>query len=60
MKKMTSAYANKLLRQLREDKEYFLNKEEVSATYVAAVGEEPIIPEFDYRKNAVQKYLMVK
>ncbi|MCR5665597.1 MAG: hypothetical protein K6G01_02090 [Eubacterium sp.] len=52
MKKMTSAYANKLLRQLNEDKEYFLSKEDASATYVVAVGEEPIIPEYDYRETA--------
>ena len=31
---MTSAYANKLLRQLNEEKEFLLNQEENSCTYV--------------------------
>ena len=48
MAKMTSAYANKLLKQLDEDKAFFLNKEHNSCTYTAAVGEEPVIPEYDY------------
>ena len=48
MMKMTSAYANKLLRQLDEDKDFYLNKEQNSCTYVAAMGEEPVIPDYDY------------
>ena len=52
MNKMTSAYANKLLKQLDEDKEFYLNKEQNSCTYVAAVGEEPVIPEYDYEATA--------
>ena len=46
--KMTSAYANKLLKSLADEKSYWTNKEEASRTYVAAVGEEPVIPEYDY------------
>ena len=42
--KMTSAYANKLLKSLADEKSYWTNKEEASRTYVAAVGEEPVIP----------------
>ena len=38
--KMTSAYANKLLRQLNEEKEFLLNQEENSCTYVYAADEE--------------------
>lgn len=48
MQKMTSAYANKMLRSLEEDKNYWLKKESESSTYVAAVDEEPVIPDYDY------------
>ncbi len=48
MVKMTSAYANKLLKQLSEDKEYWVNKERSSCVYTAAVGETPVVPEYDY------------
>lgn len=48
MAKMTSAYANKVLKKLNEDKEFWLNKERTSNTYVAAEGDEPVIPEYDY------------
>lgn len=52
MKKMTSAYANKVLKQLNEDKTYYLNKEDNGCIYIAAVGEEPVIPEYDYEETA--------
>ena len=52
MVKMTSAYANKLLKQLEEDKEFWLRKESMSCTYDAAEGEEPVIPEYDYEEVA--------
>ena len=48
MMKMTSAYANKIIRQLEEDKEFWLRKERESCTYDAAEGETPVIPEYDY------------
>lgn len=48
MQKMTSAYANKLLKSLEEAKTFWVNKEETSSTYVAAISEEPVIPEYDY------------
>ena len=48
MTKMTSAYANKLLKKLTEDKEFWQRKENDGSTYVAAVDEEPVIPEYDY------------
>lgn len=54
MKRMTSAYANKLLKQLEEDKNYYLNKEGTSCTYVAAIDEEPVIPEYDFAENAAE------
>jgi hypothetical protein len=38
--KMTSAYANKLLKNLADEKSYWEAKEAASRTYVAAVGEE--------------------
>lgn len=50
--KMTSAYANKMLRQLNEDKNYWTDLEEKSCLYTAAVGEEPVIPEYDYMNVA--------
>lgn len=46
--KMTSAYANKLIRKLNEDKGFWNNKERNSCTYIAAVDEEPVVPEYDY------------
>ena len=47
MQKITSAYANKMLRSLEVDKAFWVNKEAASSTYVAAVNEEPVIPEYD-------------
>lgn len=52
MQKMTSAYANKLLRSLEEDKAFWVNKEAASSTYVAAINEEPVVPEYDYSEVA--------
>ncbi len=50
MAKMTSAYANKMLRKLNEDKGFWLSKEEEGYLYVAALDEEPVIPEYDYEE----------
>ena len=50
--KMTSAYANKMLRKLSEDKEFYRRKEAEGCTYVATLEEEPVIPEYDYVKTA--------
>ncbi len=52
MAKMTSAYANKLLKQLGEDKEFWTNKEGSSCLYTAAVGETPVVPEYNYSEVA--------
>lgn len=52
MQKMTSAYANKMIKSLEEDKAFWVNKEEESRTYVAAITEEPVIPEYDYAEVA--------
>ncbi|MCR5024101.1 MAG: hypothetical protein K6A90_07195 [Lachnospiraceae bacterium] len=52
MTKMTSAYANKMLRKLNEDKEYWRSKELTGYVYVAALDEEPVIPEYDYKEVA--------
>ena len=52
MQTMTSAYANKMLRSLEEDKAFWLNKEATSSTYVAAINEEPVVPEYDYAEVA--------
>ena len=52
MLKMTSAYANKLLKQLNEEKEFWRKQEDSSCLYRAALGEEPVIPEYDYASVA--------
>ena len=46
--KVTSAYPNKLLKQLNDEKEYWITKEKESMMYTAAVDEEPVIPDYDY------------
>ncbi len=48
MQQMTSALANKMIKNLEEDKAYWTNKERSSCTYVASVNEEPVIPEYDF------------
>ena len=48
MQKMTSAYANKMLKSLEEDKAFWVNKEETSSTYIVANNEEPVVPEYNY------------
>lgn len=50
--KMTSAYANKMLKQLAEDKVFWTNKEANSCVYTAAAGETPVVPDYDYRQVA--------
>lgn len=52
MQKMTSAYANKKLKSLEEDKAFWVNKEATSCIYIAAINEEPVIPEYDYLEVA--------
>lgn len=52
MMKMTSAYANKMLRKLNEDKDFWSEKEAKSFVYVVAMDEEPVIPEYDYMEVA--------
>ena len=52
MQTMTSAYANKMLKSLEEDKNFWVNKEAASSTYVAAINEEPVVPEYDYAEVA--------
>lgn len=54
MTRMTSAFANKVLRKLNEDKIYWTKKEEESCTYIAAADEEPVIPEYDYAEVAAK------
>jgi len=50
--KMTSAYANKMLKQLAEEKAYWTRAERLYCTYDAADGETPVIPDYDYRDVA--------
>lgn len=49
-KMMTSAYANKLLKKLSEDKEFWLSRENDGCMYVAAVTEEPVVPDYDFEE----------
>ena len=48
MTKMTSAYANKLIKKLEEDKDFWRGKESDSCYYTVGVDEEPLIPDYDY------------
>ena len=52
MRKMTSAGANKLLRKLREDRDFWTRKEDERQIYIAAADEAPVIPEYDYEETA--------
>ena len=49
---ITSAYANKWIKSLEEEKAFLVNKEAESNTYIAAVNEEPMIPDYDYAEVA--------
>lgn len=49
---ITSAYANKLLKKLNEDKEFWLAKESEGYVYVASADEDPVIPDYDYLEVA--------
>ena len=52
MQKMTSAYANKMIKSLEEDKAFWVNKEATSSTYVASINEEQVVPAYDYTEVA--------
>ena len=52
MAKITSAYANKLLKRLDEDIAYCRNLEADSYVYTVATDEEPLIPDYDYSEVA--------
>ncbi len=49
---MTSAVANKLLKQLEEEKEFWVARETQSCFYVASVNETPVVPDYDYSEVA--------
>lgn len=46
--RVTSAYANKMLKKLKEEKDYWINKEKESMVYTASMDEEPVVPDYDY------------
>ncbi|MCD8363805.1 MAG: hypothetical protein LUC98_12770 [Lachnospiraceae bacterium] len=52
--KVTSAYASKILRQLKEEKEYWRSLEMQSSVYTASVDETPVVPEYDYSEVAAR------
>ena len=45
---MTSATANKMLRQLNDEKEYILQQEKDASWYIEAEGSDIFKPEYDY------------
>ncbi len=49
---MTSAFAHKMIRQLTEEKQYWLLKEENGCSYCASADEEPVIPDYHYDEVA--------
>ncbi|MBR6638277.1 MAG: hypothetical protein IKK96_05400, partial [Lachnospiraceae bacterium] len=54
MTKMTSAYANKMLKKLTEDKDYWRRVEVESYLYTSAADEEALIPDYDYATVAAK------
>ena len=52
MIKMTSAWANKVIKKLNDDKNYLLSNESDAKTYIAASNEEPVVPNYDYSATA--------
>ena len=46
--KMTSAYANKMIKKLKEDRDYWREIEKDRHKYIVAPGEEAIVPEYDF------------
>lgn len=48
MKRMTSAYANKVIKQLTEEKSYWASQERDGYLYKVASDEEPFVPDYDY------------
>lgn len=49
---MTSAAANKKLRNLEDEKQYILSIERNASTYIETEGVEPIKPDYDYVDTA--------
>lgn len=54
---MTSAYANKLFKQLDEEKAYWRTKESESYVYKATADEEPLVPEYQYINYDLDKVI---
>lgn len=58
MQKMTTAYANRMLKSLEEDKTFWVNKEETSSTYVVANNEEPVnLLKQEFREPLIMNWL---
>lgn len=53
-KKVTSAVANKMLKQLADDKSYWQSLETERTSYTVATGEEAVVPEYDYNEVAAK------
>lgn len=54
LKTVTSAAANKMLKNLEEEKSFWRAKEQNSCVYTASVNEDPVIPEYDYTSVSEQ------
>lgn len=50
MKRMTSAFASKLIKQLMEEKSYWSTKEREGYVYKVATDEEAFVPDYDYEE----------
>lgn len=50
--RITSALANKMIKQLDEEKSFLLDEERSGSFYDATEDEEPIVPEYDYEKTS--------
>ena len=45
---ITSAYANKMVKRLMDEKKYLLSTQHKLQTYIETAGYEPVIPDYDY------------
>lgn len=54
MREVTSAMANKMIRSLTDEKEYYLSLENESSIYILAEGEEANPPSYDYEDTQMK------
>lgn len=49
---MTTAYAQKIIRQLEDEKNKLNSDETERCSYIVAAGEEPVVPEYSYETTS--------